>query len=73
MYNYFKSKKISSLLIKEAPAFIIALTVAEIFFKFGIFSLEVVCFLITWFCLSFIFELIGKNLKNAILKRSEKQ
>lgn len=40
-------------LVAQAPAFIGALVLAELFYKLGSFTLECVAFLATWYALEF--------------------
>jgi hypothetical protein len=42
----------------EVPSFAIALLVAEVFYKFGSFSLELLAFLPTWYAAARVFRAI---------------
>lgn len=44
----------------ELAPFAVAFAIAETFYKFGSFSLELVAFLATWFVLSFVQSLFLK-------------
>ena len=52
MYSLFIGQDLSKRLAREAPALGAAMILAEMFYKFGSFSLECVAFLGTWFVLS---------------------
>jgi len=41
-------QRLREVLLYEAPPFAAALVIAEVFFKFGSFTLEVIAFLILW-------------------------
>ena len=51
MHSLLQSRDLRMLLVREGPAFCLALLVAELFFKFGSFSLECLGFLATWYAL----------------------
>jgi hypothetical protein len=59
MHRLIRSNSLKHLLACEAPALVIALVVAELFYKFGSFTLECLAFLATWFLLSFLVERLG--------------
>jgi hypothetical protein len=52
MYSLFIGQDGSKRLARETPALGASLILAEVFYKFGSFSLECVAFLATWFALS---------------------
>jgi hypothetical protein len=52
MYSLFIGQDGSKRLARETPALTASLMFAELFYKFGSFSLECVAFLATWFGLS---------------------
>jgi len=58
MYHATKSAGIRQLLTIEAPSLIAAIVIANTFYKFGSFLLELLAFLPTWFILSFLLSLI---------------
>ena len=62
MFELFRSSPLRQLLARQAPALAISLVVAELFYKFGSFTLECLGFLATWFVLDAIFALIGRTL-----------
>jgi hypothetical protein len=54
MFTLLRNATLREILVGEAPALLIALLVAEFFFKFHSFLLEAIAFLATWFVLSFL-------------------
>ena len=48
MYSLIRDLARRDVLIAEAPAFLISFLMAEAFYKFGSFSLELIAFLATW-------------------------
>jgi hypothetical protein len=54
MHTLVRSLRLREAVLAEGPAFLVALTCAEAFFKFHSFTLECVCFLATWWALSFL-------------------
>lgn len=56
MYYLFQNAADRRHLSKTTLAFIVALLVAELFFKFGSFSLECIAFLATWFGVDLIID-----------------
>ena len=52
MYSLFIGQDGSKRLARETPAFAVSMILAELFYKFGSFSLECVAFLGTWYVLS---------------------
>lgn len=51
MYLLVRRDSLTERMVREVPAGLAALVVAEIFFKFHSFSLECLAFLATWFVL----------------------
>ena len=51
MFELLRSSTLRQLLARQAPALVISLVVAEMFYKFGSFTLECLGFLVTWFVL----------------------
>jgi hypothetical protein len=58
MYTYVKQAGLPTFVAQEAPAFLVAFVVAELFYKFHSFSLECAAFLATWYALSWVQSLI---------------
>jgi len=54
MFSYVKQVGIPTALAQEAPAFLAAFVIAEVFYKFRSFTLECAAFLITWYALSWV-------------------
>jgi hypothetical protein len=51
MHSLLHSLDRSTLLAREGPVLVLALVIAELFYKFGSFSLECLAFLATWYVL----------------------
>jgi len=49
MYHLLETRRFSTVLAREAPAFLAAMAVAELFFKFHSFTLECSAFIGTWY------------------------
>ena len=62
MFELLRSSSLHQLLARQAPALAISLIVAEMFYKFGSFTLECLGFLATWFVLDATFALIARTL-----------
>ena len=62
MFELLRSSSLRELLGRQAPALVISLVVAELFYKFGSFTLECVGFLATWFVLDALFALVSRAL-----------
>ena len=62
MFELLRSSTLRQLLARQAPALALSLIVAELFYKFGSFTLECLGFLATWFVLDAIFAQIGRVL-----------
>lgn len=48
MYTLLRSMHIRQLISMQAPAFLVAFLIAELFYKFKSFALECLAFLATW-------------------------
>ena len=48
MYTFLRHLRFREALLSEAPAVLLSLVIAEVFYKFHSFTLECVCFLATW-------------------------
>ena len=62
MFELLRSSPLRQLLSRQAPTLVIALVVAEMFYKFGSFTLECLGFLATWFVLDAMFALAARML-----------
>jgi hypothetical protein len=58
MYALFRNASLGALLSTQAPALLISLVVAELFFKWKSFALECLGFLALWFVLDAIFTAV---------------
>lgn len=61
MYTLIRSLPLSRIALEQLPAAAGALLVAEIFYKFGSFSLECVAFLATWYVFDLILSLVRER------------
>lgn len=65
MFELIRSSSPRELLTRHAPGMLIAFVIAEIFYKWGSFSLECLGFLATWLLLDAGFALItGKTARD---------
>ena len=62
MFELLRSSTLRHLLARQAPALVISLIVADLFYKFGSFTLECLGFLATWFVLDAVFAQVGRPL-----------
>ena len=62
MFELLRSKPLRHLLSRQAPALALSLLVAELFYKFGSFTLECLGFLATWFVLDAAFARVDRLL-----------
>ena len=62
MFELLRSSTLRQLLARQAPALALSLIVAELFYKFGSFTLECLGFLATWFVLDAMFAQLGRAL-----------
>ena len=62
MYTLLRASGIKSALIAELPGFLVAFIVAQLFYKFGSFGLELVAFLCTWWLATLVKELLLRSL-----------
>ncbi|PYP87006.1 MAG: hypothetical protein DMG65_17910 [Candidatus Angelobacter sp. Gp1-AA117] len=66
MYRLLHSATGRVALVKELPAFLCGLAIAEIFFKFHSFGLEAASFLVVWYALGFLRELLSLKAKSRV-------
>ena len=59
MFELLRSSSLRQLVGRQAPALAISLIIAELFYKFGSFTLECIGFLVTWFVLDAVFAKVG--------------
>ena len=62
MFELIRSTSLRQLLARQAPALAGSLLIAELFYKFGSFTLECLGFLATWFVLDALFAAIARAL-----------
>jgi len=62
MFELLRSSPLRQLLGRQAPALVISLVVAEMFYKFGSFTLECLGFLATWLVLDAFLALVARAL-----------
>ena len=62
MFELMRSSTLRQLLTRQLPGLGIALVIAELFYKFGSFTLECVAFLATWLVVDYILALIAQRL-----------
>lgn len=58
MYTLFRSLPLRRLIIEQGFAFGLAFLIAETFYKFHSFTLECLAFLVTWFVLDFLTQVV---------------
>ena len=61
MFELLRASSLRQLLARQAPALVISLVIAEMFYKFGSFTLECLGFLATWFVLDAVFALVARK------------
>ena len=60
MYTLVRSMPLKQLLIEQLPALIVAIIIAELFYKFHSFTLEALAFLATWFVVDALYRIIAQ-------------
>lgn len=55
MYELIRRLTLKQLTLEQLPIFLLALTIAELFYKFKSFLLETGAFLVTWFVLGALY------------------
>jgi hypothetical protein len=63
MYSLIKSTGLRLVMEREFLPFVIALIIAQLYFKWGSFSLELVGFIAVWFVLGYVAELILRAIR----------
>ncbi len=58
MYSFLHSNPLRTTLMENLPTFVIAVVIAEVFYKFHSFTLECLSFLGTWYVLDGLLHLI---------------
>ena len=54
MFELLRSSTLRQLLSRQAPALVISMVIAEMFYKLGSFTLECIAFLVTWFVVDWL-------------------
>ena len=70
MYGFLTSLGRADLLKRQLPAFLAAIVIAELLYKFHSFVLECVAFLATWFIIDAVIGLIMPNKNEVGRKRA---
>jgi hypothetical protein len=60
MYTLVRSMPLKQLLIEQLPALIVAIIIAELFYKFHSFTLEALAFLASWFVVDALYRIIAQ-------------
>ncbi len=63
MYRLVSSIPLRLLLLEQAPALGMSLVIAELFYKFHSFTLETMAFLVTWYAVDRVINLVRRLLK----------
>jgi hypothetical protein len=61
VYTLIRNLRTREGLLAEVPAFALSLGLAEAFYKFHSFTLECVCFLLTWLAISSVLSLFTRR------------
>jgi hypothetical protein len=69
MYELVCARTARIALVRETVAGIAALVVAELFYKFGSFSLECLAFLITWYVFGMVLSLVWRPARDSAAQR----
>jgi hypothetical protein len=65
MYELLRSITLQSLFQVQLPIVFVSIVIAELFYKFGSFTLEVVAFLVTWYVLDLGAQFARRRLRPA--------
>ncbi len=66
MFTLISRLPVRELLYRQAPIFVVALIIAELFYKFHSFLLETGAFLVTWFVLDAVVGFVARLLRQAV-------
>ena len=72
MYALIRSLGLRHLVLQQAPAIVVSIMIAELFYKFHSFTLECLAFLATWTIVDMLFQ-FGKQLVLPSSSNSPKQ
>lgn len=65
MYTLTRLVPLRQLLLQNAPALIVSIGIAELFYKFHSFALECGAFLATWYVLDGVIKLVVDSVRRA--------
>jgi len=60
MYSLFRELSTQRIVLEQVPIFFISFFIANAFYKFGNFGLELIAFLATWFIADALFQ-VSRN------------
>ena len=63
MFTFVRAIPKRELLLEQMPIFVVSFLLANTYYKFGSFGLEVIAFLATWFVIDAMFQLWRTLLK----------
>jgi hypothetical protein len=63
MYTLIQSISLRRFFLEQLPALAISFVIAEMFYKFHSFTLECIAFLLTWFVLDGVIQLMRRFLR----------
>lgn len=61
MYRLLRKQQLRETMVVEFPSLLVSILIAELFYKFGSFTLELLAFLPTWFAASYFISLICRQ------------
>jgi hypothetical protein len=62
MYELIRRLTLKQITMEQLPVFLVALTIAELFYKFHSFLLETAGFLVTWYALGALYAALKARL-----------
>ena len=68
MFTMIRILPLRQLVLEQIPAIVLALVVAETFYKFHSFTLECIAFLTTWLVLDGVFHLIATGVERLLAR-----
>ncbi len=71
MYELLRSITLQSLFAVQLPVLVVSIVIAELFYKFGSFTLEVIGFLVTWYVLDLGAQFVRGRLRPAEWPRKD--
>ncbi len=64
MHKLIKSMTVREFLLQQVPGIAFAIIIAELFYKFHSFTLECLAFLVTWYVIDFIYNMLIEFISN---------